>query len=301
MISTFKRFLTAGVEVVIGTPPLQGISVRNLDSSGLLIEWEVMLTNTSSSDSAKVRIVNLDELEQIPILEKLAGRIGAFGVTGTISFGWEGLVFECFTGKISRIIPKIPTGVDYVSEIEFNSMAGRTLNAPSLGYELDQALWSAAFDALAASMGFSLSPQFYTALAANPVATTNTTVKAAFGDSPKSDMDTLVSSLGAGYTWTVIGNQIYLLNQGLFQDRTPPQILSAESGLLNWSPLDEGGAVADALGNPSVKPGQQILIQNNQGQLVGGAPLRVESVSFRGATNVGCTMQIVARKQKLLV
>jgi len=294
---TFKRFLTAAARFRVGLPPVE-IDVENLDTAGLLIEWDVQLSNTPSSDAAVVRVYNLNALTEIPLLEAKALDPVFFGTKATISFGWEKQVFECFTGGVRRIIPRIQTGVDVVSEVHFGTSQPYSI---PVGAELDQANWLSILETLAKSMSLRLSEQFKKALTTNPVATTNATLTAVFNNDPKKDFSVLVASLGPGISWTVSNQEIFLLNQGIFQDETPPQILSPSTGLLSVSPLDNGGCQAQALGNPSVKPGQQILIQDEKGKLVGGAPLRVESVSFQGATNSGCVMNITAKKLNLLL
>lgn len=296
----FTRFLTVAASFQFGLPPVlpNGFVVTNLDTTGLLMEWDIVFTNTPSADVAVIRIANLDEFVQIPILEAKAGDPLFFGPSqASFSFGWEKTVYQCFTGGVLKIIPRIKSGPDLISEITIGSVPEYSTPA---GVELSQASWLALFEVLAASMSLKLSFQFKRALLTNPVATTNATLTASAGNQPAKDFSVLVASLGPGINWNVANGEIFLLNEGVWADSTPPQILSPSTGLLEVSPIDVGGAQIKALGNPSVRPGQQILLQQTAG-LLGGVPKRVESVRFTGSTNSGCTMDIVARRLNVFV
>ena len=72
--------------------------------------------------------------------------------------------------------------------------------------------------------------------------------------------------------------------------------LKPSSGLLDWSPMDDGGIACVALAQPSMRPGIQIVIRDAFDRPVGAPGFRVETVQFTGATDADSIMNLTARR-----
>lgn len=300
-VELFNRFFNVGAKVEIVTNTQAPVLiVDSSDGQGLRISWETSKTFGSNSNNGSFVIYNLSKT-LIEYIETLQSLIGNTGFSATLSFGWEGQVYELLTGQISKLLTQERTANDVLTMVEFSENYLNNQQALPEAIQAADAFWIGGFTSIATSLGVTLSAQFLTALAANPIAVSVPTFSAVFANDPQADMDVLVSAMGPGYDWVIISGEIFLLNQGLYSDQSPPAVLQPSSGLLTFTPQDDGGLAITAVGNPGISPGQQLLVNDGLGKPLGGGPLRIESASWSGDTDSGCVMNISARQPNIFV
>jgi hypothetical protein len=304
LVPIFDRFLNIAARVEVGTETL-GIQTECVDGEGLKIEWDCKMDVGSSSNSGSIRITNLNTETQIPVLARVAELVQNFGFKAKIFFGWEGQVFQLYEAPILKIRPKIFTGTDIVSEIEiadFAQVGPRSTPGPVL----DQAFFIAGFEALAEIMELKLSAQFRQALSKLQVRSTLDNIASVGGEQDKvsvvpgsrarKDFTDLITSLGPQYGWTVQNGEIFLTTFGLLDDTTAPYVLGFDTGLLSVTPQDDGAFSVTAMGIPTLRPGQQVIIQDENTENLGSGALRIEDIAWNGDSYVGCEMGFTARK-----
>ena len=304
----FPRFLNPSARVDVLAPgPI--VSVTNPGRTGLTIDWEVRRTNTSSADTGMVRIYNLGRSYR-RTLQQAQALVSAFNYIVTLSIGWDGLLFEAMRGPLVLLRAEVresPSGVVSVLEFGDGAMSQRGAVPAQTPLVLADGFWLAAFRAIAATFPgvLGLAPSFAGVLATSPFASQFPNFGAVLNNNPAEDLDTLVSSLGPSYDWGIQDGLIVLYNAGLVSDQSPPQVLSPESGLISWEIQDDGSVLAQALANPTIRPGQQLQvlgIDPDHGPaptLIGGGPLYVESQTLSGSTAGESTMSVIARKIEL--
>lgn len=299
MLTIIPQYLNVSAAFTLGpnnaltgiTAPL--VNVINLNNDGLRIVWNVTMTNTSTPNSGVVEIYNLSRAN-IAALENIMPLVGLGLFGATIRFGWGGVIGTCLNGAAFKVTAKEETMTDIITRIEF----GENIKPPTTSIiQISNGQVPDIFRQVALEVGYPLSLQFTQALSTIPLVLSNQVFAAVFvGGKPEETMNILVAGLGPGYSWDVIDGKIYLLNGGAFMDTTPPHVLRADTGLLNYSLIDDGGVQTESLGHPDIRPGQQIIVQDSLQKPIGGGPLRVESVSWSGDTRTGCKMSIISRK-----
>jgi len=302
MPELFTRYLNIAAEAMITSTTVSGnevLKISNKDGKGLRMQWDIQRSNTSSTDSGTVTIYNIGK-DAVSALNIAARWVKNITYKMTFSFGWDGKVGQCITCPITEIQPEIVTENDVLTQFIFAEKSNQN-EIPSEILSASAVLYLSAFRVIADKLNVKLSKQFIDAVNAHPIATSAQTLSAVFGNDPIQDMNAMISGMGPNYTWTIQSGFIFLLNNGLFQDNTPPQIIRPSSGLLTFTPQEGGGVQAQCLANPGILPGQQIIFQDKNNKVLGGGPLRVESVRWSGDTDSVSVMDIIARDINVIV
>lgn len=291
-LELYQNYLNVTSRMTVGQGEL-GVVAENLDGSSTRIVWDVTKTSKPNADTATVQIYNLSPSNRAR-LAQLAAQ-SAFSYKATLEIGYDGVLSQLFTGRIWKIRPEVWERTDIISEIQFGDGLVELRDADPFAVSLADSFWLAAVEAIASQMGLTVSPQFKAALQSAPTNLTYPTFSVCLNNDPRKDLDTIVSSLGPGYSWKVENGALVMLVHGYLQNYTPPQILSPASGLLTYEVRDDGGVDASALAHPSVVPGGGVIFQDVKGVKFGYQVCRVETVTFQGDGYSDSTMNILAR------
>lgn len=297
MTSIFNQFLNIGALATLGPAGAPAVTVENLFGGSTRIVWSVSKTAGPQPDNGTVSFYNLN-IKNITAIKGLIPLIGIPGpapLGATLSFGWQGIMGLCAMGDVTNIIAEERSGQNVITTIEFAEGAIGAQNARPLPIQGTEQLYLAAFQSAATALGWILSPQFLEALKSNPVITSAQTLNAVFGGNPLEDFETLIAGLGPGFNYSVQRGMVYLLNVGQLMDKSPPIVLTFQTGLIRWTEVEKKGVRFEALGHPDIRPGQQIVAKDEFNVPIGLGPLRIESVDWAGDTNQGCYMSILAR------
>jgi hypothetical protein len=309
MAATFARYFNVAAQLDVLAPPL---TVANLSGEGLTMDWSITRTNTSAADVGRLRVTNLSRSNR-RLLQQAQPLLSAFAYQLSFSLGWDGVVFEVLRGPLTKLVAEErTTSTEVVSTFEWSDglLSLRDSTPLAAPLTVTSGLWLNVFEAIAKTFPgvLGLAPSFATTLATSPLVSAIPNFGAVFNNDPVNDLNDLVSSLGPGYDWGIQDALIVLYRAGLISDSTPPLILAPNTGLLSWQLQDDGGVMVSALANPGVRPGQQVQVLGVDAvpgagvpvpELVGGGPLRIESVTWDGSTLGTSIMSLVARKIEL--
>lgn len=296
-VTVFKEFLQVGAGLILPppTPP-----VINLDGTGLKIEWAIERTRTATPDRGTIMIYNLSMAARLAIHEAWKKLEGTTGYILDLSIGWGGLIERIFRGDAWKVVPEQRVDVDIVTTFEVgdgnrqvrDAVVGQNFAKVSVDVILTYlvtTILKVPFDPAAKAKVLERAAQL-------PVQSWNNYVLA--GD-PQDRLDELVDMLGL--EWKIHQGFFIVTDKGNAATASPiAEILSAQSGLLEWDQKDDGGISVTALANPNVRPGTQIQVRDSFGIAVGALAHRVETVTFRGSTDGESIMEIVGRKAVLV-
>jgi len=272
-------------------PPLR---IDNLKGEGLLFEFNVSKTWGPSPDTASITVYNLDPVARAALSITVANFVGV-GVQ--IFAGWGGILEQFYTGEIWKLTAARQTGTDVLTLIEagVGSVALRDATPsgiPEFGIPIFLKIGQI-FGELKRPLLPSAAAIVKARAAALPVSALDFT-----GNETKEEMlHVLMSAMGL--TWGFAGDFAVVYKDGK-RDDVLPLLIGPNSGALTWEETDNGGVSLTALGQPRVVPGMQLTVVDEKGIIVGGGPLRVESVAFNGSSESGFTMVIDARKAAVL-
>jgi len=291
-LEIYRNYLNVGARVTIGTGSLV-VTVTD-QGDGCRIVWDVAKSATPNADTASVKIYNLSQSHRLT-LQQLAALKG-FGWKAQLEIGYDNVLSHLIEGKVWKIRPEVyESPVDIVSEIEFGDGLQEMRDADPNSISINDGFWIASVRAIARQMGLMVSPQFTAALTSAPNAIATPIFSVCLDNNPRDNLDSIVASLGPGYSWAVQNGYIVMLIKGYLNDLTPPQILSPSTGLLTFVVRDDGGIDATALAHPSVVPGGGVIFQNIFGVPQAAGLCRVETVTFSGDSYSDSTMSILAR------
>ena len=307
MVAIFPEFLhvTSLVNITGITP----ITVQSLTGEGLRVTWEINKSNSSEPDNGTLTVYNLQTAAR-KILASIVPSLPAFGFRCSLSIGWgdaqnPGLGFvpptQVLSGRIVSITPEFKERVDVLTEITFGDGVVEQRDAAPTGDVQKFAkllTWSSIVRLIVLELGLALSP------AADPVIDAAAfalglpsygAANAILGDREiREKLDNIFETLRIGYT--IDDGIVRVFNPSGLRNDLPPQELAPRSGLLSFANTDDGGIEFEALANPLVAPGSQVVIRNENEIIQGGGPLRVEKIQFIGDNYADSIMTGVARK-----
>lgn len=277
--------------LVVGTTP--PFLLETIRAEGLRIEWQIDKVAGPTPDTGTIRIFNLHPAQRKAIAT--AKRVSNVPLFAVLQIGWNKRVEILFEGYAHRTAPEIRRDVDIVTELELGAGKDTGLRdtPPGGGVDVGKAIEIVIVER-AVRAGLSVSEATRALInsraAAVPLTSFSSVVDATEVDE---QLDLMLAALGLN--WGRDGDFLVVYDNGLRNDLAPT-VLTPNAGLLAWNELDDGGVEFEALAQPRVVPGIQLQVVNEFGVLVGGGPLRCESVSFTGTSDTSSLMRGVARK-----
>lgn len=282
-----------------------GLTISNLDSTGLRIEWTVTRDNTNNPDGGEVVAYNLSPsiIGTIYASWQAIRAVPQVVPSFTLSIGWNRVPQVVMAGDIVNFIPLRRTATDVqtvwqigdATERQRDAVVGRDFHNVNVQVVLDYliSLPPAPTDAGGGGLGLLFpaeSKTLITAAAAEvPLQAWSNITK---GQNVKEAVDAIMETLGLEWR---IHNGAFIAMRGGIIDRPGPTI-SPGSGLISYTPRDDGGIEFEALADTRFEPGIRCTVLGNLGKPIGSPSYRVESVTFTGSTDENSIMAVVGRR-----
>lgn len=289
---------------------IPGITISNLDSTGLRIEWTVSRDNTNNADTGEITVYNLSPKVSGLIYEawQAVNVVGfATGLSLTLSVGWNRIPKIMLQGDIWDMVPDQRTATDVLTifrvgdglQQERDAVVGRDLQ----GVEFATALSFLVVpppspdDAGGGGLGLIFPPESK-ALVAQAAANINLQRLSNItkGFNVRDAISILMETLGL--EWRVQNGAFIAMRGGLIN--RPGPTITPGSGLISWQKRNDGGIVVDALADVRAEPGIRMQVLDKLGKPVSELSYRVEKVEFAGSTDEGSLMTVSAAKARAL-
>lgn len=307
MVAAFKRFFIPAVRLDTAVGP-----VLNLDGNGIKFEWDVFRDNTNTTDQGTITIYNLSEAFRKLLFESWQTAVSAssiliqvqLGYLVQFHLGWEGLPELLLRGDVWKIVPSDRRSVPEVRTIinigdgnktTRDQTVGRSFVNVGIANVLDYliALPPAGNDVGGGGLGLVFTPEskaiINAAVAKLPIQTWNNIPA---GANTREAIDVIMATLGL--EWRIYNGEFVAMRGGIIN--RPGEVISPRSGLIDYTPRDDGGVSVSAMANPRVEPGLQIFVTDNLGKNLAEPVYRVESVRFHGSSDGQSLMDIEAKK-----
>ncbi len=301
MVAPFQRFYIPAVrlDTSIG-------SLFNLDGNGITFEWDIFRDNTNTVDQGVITIYNLGAATRKALYEAWNIVQSGFGLgyTVTLSLGWEQLTQMVFRGNVWDMVPEDRQGGTDVRTVLSVGDGNKTLRDQTVGRSFSKVSISIVLDYLVrppplstdtggGGLGLIYTPESRAVVAAAeaelPVQFWNNIPA---GSNTRESIDAIMATLGL--EWRVHNGEFIAMRGGVIN--RPGIILAPKSGLIDYTPRDDGGVVATALANPDMQPGLQFFVQSDVGKNLAAPVYRCESVQFNGSTDGQSLMTVQGRK-----
>jgi hypothetical protein len=296
--------VSANEQVAYATGTAAPTTISNLDGTGLHISWDILRTRSSKTDYGVATIRNLSPAFR-GLLYDTWKRFNATqtGFRVGVHIGWGGKINLVMMGDCWDMQPSERLGEDVLTVFRFGEgqrpvKQGKTDTPKQYTYEAGNALglWLTITD-MFANLGLkidpSMQPIFTAAVVRTPLSATGSwSLAGELVDNINDTLDTF------GLEWKVYNGQVIFMDRGITASAQGESavLLQASTGLLTFKPMDDGGITCTALAQPSLRPGNQIVVRNENGQPVGAPGYRVETVQFTGATDTESIMMLTGRR-----
>ena len=291
----FVQFFQVSTLLVL--PP---VTLANLDGTGLKVEWSIERTRSSSPDQGTITIYNLSMATRKAVHELWKASEPLLGYTVQFSIGWEGLAELVFVGNCWRMVPEQRVGEDVLTILEVGD-GNKQVRDATVGQSFAKGAINTMITYLVTSvlkMPFDPASKALILDKAAELPIQNWNNYVLNGD-PQDRLDELIDTLNL--EWKPFQGRFIVTEKGNFATAaTAAPLLSAATGLMEWSQEDDGGVYLTALANPNVKPGTQVQVRDSFGMSIGAPAHRVAKVSFHGASDGESVMEIVGRRSVLL-
>ena len=298
MPSPFTRYFIPAVQLVTA----QGL-ISNLDGNGIRFEWDISRDNTNKPDAGTVTVYNLSPTLTGLILEAWQALSAASGYLVTFGLGWERVPSTVIVADVWDFVPDRRTPTDTMAIFRLgdgikanrDQAVGRSFNGVKIDIVLDYLVQipPAPSDAGGGGLGLIYPPEskalIKTAAAELPIQSWGNIPA---GANTREAIDLIMDTLGL--EWRVQNGAFIALRGGVIN--RPPVILRPGTGLIKYERRNDDGAVLEALANPDIEPGSQVIVQDNNGKPFGAGVFRVERVNFRGSSDAESVMNIRAAK-----
>ncbi len=305
-LSAVQSFYIPAVAVTT----IPGITISNLDSSGLRIEWSVSRDNTNKPDTGEIIVFNLSPtlistIQEAWNFRQFAGFTAVPDVV--LAVGWNRVPEIVLQGDIVEFIPNRRTPTDVLTvwrvgdglEQMRDSTVGRSLHNVKIAVLLEPlvTLPPNTSDIGLGGLGLIFPPEsaalITTAVAEIPFQDWSNITP---GMSTKIAIDFIMETLGL--EWRIHNGTFVALRGGLIN--RPGPVISPQSGLIEYTPKDDGGITFTALADSRFEPGIRFTVLDNLGKPIGSPSYRLESVAFTGSTDENSLMSVVGRRPLLL-
>lgn len=303
MVANYQEFMVPAVALDTSVTG----RIANLDGDGLLFEWDIFRSRTSEPDTGTVSIYNLAPAVSGAIQEAYNVFRDSTGFEVIFSLGWQRLPKKLMVADVWRYTPALRDQVDVMTVFELGDGIRGTQDA-QVGYNLAGTTVGAFLkfviqapvdggDIGGGGLGLILSPDSAAIIdAASTRANLGAVSSLPVLQSTKQAVDLLMATLGL--EWRIHNGEFKPLLAGTIND--PPYILRPNTGLVDYTKRDDGGASVTALAIPEVQPGLQILLQDNFGRNLDAPVYRVDSVRFTGSSRGESLMFIEAQRSEVL-
>lgn len=297
----FTRFEQVSAAVLIPQLPVLTPLMTNLKGNGLKIAWRVQRTRGAEPDTGEVQVYNLAAASR-GLLEETWGALDALGtpMLCSLSIGWEGLVGQVILAQVVSLKAAERVGEDVVTTFTLGDGAISTRDAvPLVGGSFANTTIQTIISAYV---------PIYLKVPVDPASLAIVTSRAAqipvqvWANLTVGDIDTFLDDIldTIGLEWKIVDNVWIVTERGNAATASPlAYLLAAETGLLDWTPVD-GGVEVNALANPNIMDGSAFTVIDAFGRPVGAAQYRVESLGFQGETDGNSTMMIKGRPSTLV-
>lgn len=279
-----------------------GVVLSNLDSTGLRIEWTISRDNTNKADSGEVTVFNLSPtfagliydgwqaINQLPPSPNPP--------TFTLSVGWNLVPQLVFAGDIVNLIPIERTATDvrtrWVLGDGTEALRDSVIPAGFSNVKIDVLLGNLIpFPVASGGLGLTFPPEsaalVQQALTEIPFQAWQNIPQ---GYSTRQAVDFIMETLGL--EWRVHNGAFIAMRGGIIN--RPGPTISPSSGLIRYTPRDDGGIELEALADPRFEPGIRFTALDNLNVPIGSPSYRVESVVFTGSTDESSLMTVVGRR-----
>ena len=280
---SFLRFFKRAVRVTLSNPLIvaERVKIENLDGRGLHVTFDVDRTNEPQPDESVVRIYNLSDMTigQIKLAYKHSTEPGFRRppLKLELDAGYDGVVSSLFKGDVWDMRPKVREGGDWYTEFRAadggDAYRGGTVNASVGGVD-----YRTLIDIITKSAGITTSAQAEAALATAGASTTRIEGGVVIQDTARAALDRLARDLGL--KWWIRDGQLIMVKTVTTDVAVS---LSPDTGLIDFDLVRNGDVEAQALLNPQIFPGRQVLISDRRGIPVGEPAYRVETTHTSGA------------------
>ena len=302
MVAPFARFYRPAVRV-----RTQAGVFENLDGRGIRIEWSCRRDNTSTPDQAQIRFTNLASVTRSALYTSWKTLPPALSYTVQLEAGWDGTASVLMRGQLWDMTKEQFEGPDVITTLMVgdgnkasrDQPVGRSFSGVTITQIISFFVTAqpSTLDAGYGGLGLIMPPEsaaLITTVAAElPTQSIRNYVP---GTSTRAAIDKLMA--GLGLTWRSHNGEFIAMRGGIIN--RPGQILSPRSGLIDYTERGDGGVSLEAMANPEVQPGLQILVQDNLGKTLAEPAYRVESVDYTGDTEGASVMHVEARKAVVL-
>lgn len=287
-----ELFQVASTLIVASVPSLL---VANLTGQGTYMEWTVRKTRTPSPDVATIRVFNLHRAkrEALRASAKIPGPVFV-----ALAIGWRGICELVFGGEVWSMRAEDRVGDDVISHIEAGAGAKAQRDTPPSGVTTAGTDIGTALTLMLANLGWSMSPAALALVTSLTAAAGSTPVQLTGGMEATEVLDVLFASIGL--SWSLSDNNIVVVYQYGQRVDLPATLLAPTTGLLEWSPTDDGGTTFKALARPDVQPGGAVTVMDPYGKLVGDGFQCVDELTFEGTSSGPSTMTGVTRPIEVL-
>jgi hypothetical protein len=290
---TFGPLNQVATRLFIGVAP--PVLLEDLTGDGLRIEWEVQKQRGPTPDTATITVYNLSAITRLALATY---RGTGLKLIIKLFAGWGRLPEQLFSGGAWNVTADRRSGTDILTVLECGDGLNELRDTPPAGGGTIGLAMAELVALYVLSLGLKMSP-FALSLIAQTAAAFPITQRfnMTFDSEPRAALNVLMASIGL--SWGV-DDETFVVYKGGLRNDLLPSILAPQSGLLSWTPLDGGGLEFEAVAQPRVVPGIQLQCFNTRGAMLGGGPLRCETISFSGCSQGPHVMRGIARPVQVL-
>lgn len=288
----FRRYWNPGAKFECSVAVFE-----SLRGSDLTIEWQARRDNTLAPDTAQIRIFN-PLPSRARAVEELWRHFqrAPVGAIAELSIGWDGVTHQLMRGDITRVMYG-PSYADRTLVIELGdgqkAWEGSTVGPSISGSTIADVL------TMLITLPYSVTGGGIGGLGYILPAESRATIAAAAGSSvPYRGVPVgrstgevvriLLETLGLSGR---VQNGVFWVMRGQVINRPGP-VFKPSTGLLYFRPREDGGAQIEALGDPSVEPGIQVQVRDDNNRPKGAAVYRVEQAVWSGSTRGQSVMTV---------
>ena len=289
-MTTFQRFLNVASTFQAGT-----VLIDNTDGEGLHMTWSGVRTMSPEPDQCEVRIANMSLANRKLVSEQMRN-FAPF--KGTLMQGWDGLAHLLMFAEIYDIVPddrEDPTTTWTTFRMGENMEGYRDgVVSTSIG-DVDAVLLA---NLIVKGMSIEIDANNLAVIQSAVPGSKMTKFKngAVIMGAARDRMNELMGMLKL--RWTVQNGHAVIEPAGqpvLGQ----AVVLTPHNGLLKWKVERDGSIALTCLSTPSIVPGKQLIVQDENLMNVGEIAYRVSTVTFAGDSRLGAQMQLEARSDLL--
>jgi hypothetical protein len=293
---TYARLFKPAVKI----DTAQG-TIFNLDGQGLRVEWSCTKTNTPDADELELAIYNLAPLLRGAIQTAYQALSRAAGYLVSFSLGWDGVPLRLMRGDVWDLKAEERTRTDVVTRMRIGDslQAKRDAIVLPVNAKVPFLIFLRGLitnPVVSGGLGLAIDPASDAIMTTAAGSITQPVGNVAAGNGVANTITVLMDSIGL--QWRTSGGVFYALRGAIIPG--PAIIISPASGLLSETRRNDGGIDFEALADPRVEPGRQVIVRDEFGKPIGAPAYRVERMTFDGSTDGQSLMSVEAAKALVL-